>query len=216
MTATSISIAISVVGLVISITGWIVVHLLALRTQKLALINSMRNEGRLEITQRIREFHDCCNEIQSASSLAFMDDSLLAAGADNPYRTRANRIRELCTDERLHLWQRSLEEYELLFPETANVRVELLHRSSRVFDEMRLIADRYESGAADPRTSELDAHASEIWDLVALTWDLLIYVQNKCIGDLVGKHIPARQVTSPELPKIATKANGQLEIVVGT
>ena len=215
MMAASISIAISVIGLIISITGWIVVHLLALRTQKLALINSMRNEARLEITRKIHEFHDCCNEIQSASSIAFMDDSLLAAGVDNPFRTRANRIRELCTDERLHLWLRPLEEYELLFPETTNVRIQLLHRSNQVLAERRSIADRYENGATEPRTSELDAHASEIWDLVALTWDLLIYVQNKCIGDLVGKHIPPREVTSPELPKIAMGTNGQLEVVVG-
>src|SRR5690349_8050670 len=110
MTAGHISIAISVIGLIVSVAGWIVVHQLALRTQKLALIDSMRNEARLQITQKIREFHDCCIEILSASSQAFMDDSLLAAGVDNPYRTRANRIRVLCTDDRLHLWQRPLEE----------------------------------------------------------------------------------------------------------
>ena len=215
MTAASISIAISVTGLVISVTGWIVVHLLAIRTQKLALINSIRNEARLEITRRIHEFHACCNEIQSASSLAFMDDSLLAAGVDNQYRARANRIRELCTDERLLIWLRTLEEYELLFPEATSVRIQLLHRSNQAFAEMRSIANRYENDMVETRTRELDAYASEFWDLVALTWDLLIYVQNKCIGNLVGMQIPGRQVTSPELPRITPKANGQLEIVAG-
>src|SRR5438874_1244654 len=124
MTIQVASLCVSITALVTSAVGWFIVHTLSLRTQRLALINSLMNEARIALSAAIRELHDNCLEIITRlGSLKITDEiPLLAADANRRHNEIAS-IRKHSFDGSMIKWAKIFEEYECLFPETANVRV---------------------------------------------------------------------------------------------
>jgi hypothetical protein len=205
------AIYISIAGVIISVVGWFVVHAMAIRTQRLALINTLRNEARTAIVDSIHEYHNCCTEIIVAAANANVDEVLARVGATSPHIDRSRRLREACIDTRTFIWLRRLEEYESLFPETARVRTELLSRNVKALDEVRKFADMYEHGEAPYDSPELNTLVDEFYNLTSLAWELLIHIQNRSIGETTGHQVATRKPVSSKYPVI-TKNEGHLVI----
>ena len=113
-------------------------------------------------------------------------------------------------------WVFVLEQYEVLFPETARCRIQLVHRSVRVrdglltfFSDMLMDSARREEiiTTAEPLRGELS-------DQSALLKDLLVHLQNATLGDVVGREAPFRQPPDPAVPRIVMR-KGHLTIVEG-
>jgi hypothetical protein len=206
------AIYISIAGVVISVVGWFVVHVLAVRTQRLTLVNTLRNEARIAIVDSIHQYHDCCTEIIVKASSASVDEVLARAGVASPHIDRSRSLRDACTDTRTHIWLRRLEEFECLFPETSAVRVELLSRNLDALERMRKFADAYERGDSSHESPELEALVDEFFDLTSLAWDLLIYVQNRSIGEITGHQVATRKPVNNQHPLITKDTSGQLII----
>jgi hypothetical protein len=212
MNAEAAALYISIAGIVVSIVGWFVVHWSTDRMQQRNLVNSLRNEARISITNAIHDYHECCVDIIVCATSASVDEILAQAGVVAPHIRRSRSLRESCIDSRTHIWLRRLEEFECLFSETATARVELLYRNQHALAQMIGFADQYEQQQVSPPSSGMDAIVDEFWDLVSLTWDLLIHVQNRSIGEITGHTVPPRKPIRGEHPILTTNPSGQLVI----
>ena len=206
------SLIIAAFAAVVSMVGWLVTYRLTQRTQNLAIVNTLENEARIAITRSIRELHDCCSELGASLGAATVDHIIDVAGDGRARRKRCAEIRELTLSQRTLNWARTLEEYECLFPETAKVRVQLLQMSGEVFLSVRRFVDDYEQGVKAADAPENRRCSESILDLVALTFDLMNYVQNKSIGEITGHKIAQRTVLLANLPRITPSASGELVI----
>ena len=206
------ALAISIIALVITGVGWFVASWLNTRTQKQALINSLTNDARCTLTDAIREFQDWCVEIQTAATSMPMDDIVSHGKTGVHHEIRRRELERLSTDPRQTTWVKRLEEYEPLFPGTARVRIELLHMVGGASATAQELADQHEPGAP-PSKDDLDAFGARVYDLLALTWDLLVYVQNYSIGRITGNRIPEREPEDPTSIKLVADSGGSLRVV---
>lgn len=203
------AVTVSVIALFLTFVGWFVNSWLTTRTQKQALINSLTNDARITLTDAIRDFQDWCAEIQSLT-WSMPLDGITSIRQTNEQHERTNReLRELIVDMRSFLWLRRLEEYEPLFPDTASVRVELLNRVEAANDTAWELEDQHASGSSLPE-NVIERFREQIMDLLALTWDLLVFVQNNSIGRITGNEIPSRQPLDPNSIRLIADQSGRL------
>ncbi len=206
------ALAVSIIALVITGVGWFASYWLNARTQKQALVNSLRNEARLTLTDAIRDFHDWCAEIHTLAAAMPVDDITSLAKTAEHHEATKRRLLQLCTGSRQLIWLRRLEEYETLFPGTASVRVEILHMLQAACESGSTLADQHAPGSPPPK-DRLDAFGTAIFDILALTWDLLIYLQNISIGQITGSRIPERAPADPSSIRLVADKRGLLTMV---
>lgn len=205
------ALAVSVIALVVTGVGWFVNSRLNARTQKQTLVNSLTNDARVTLTDAIRDFHDWCIEIQTRAASMPLHDITSHGQTSEHHEQRKRELRELSADARSFVWLRRLEEYEPLFPRTASIRVELLNMSRAACDGARRLADQHMPGSPPPK-DDRDRFREEINDILALTWDLLIFVQNDSIGRITGNKIPQRQPLDPSSIRLTADERGCLAV----
>lgn len=205
------ALSVSIIALVISAVGWFVASWLNARTQKQALMNSLTNEARITLIDAIRDFHDWCSRIQITASSMSVDDVTSRGQTTDHHEARSRQLRELSIDPRPMTWLRRLEEYEPLFPATAHVRIEFLDMLEKACKAARLLADQHGPGTP-PRKDDRDAFEAEIMDVLALSWDLLIHVQNLSIGRITGNIIAERVPRDPSCIRLVTDSFGSLSV----
>jgi hypothetical protein len=205
------ALAVSVVALVLTGLGWFVNSWLNARTQRQALVNSLTNDARVTLTDAIRDLHDWCVEMQTLAASMPVDDITSLGQTSEHHESRKRELVELSTDSRHFVWLRRLEEYESLFPGTASVRVELLNILMAACNSARQLALRHAPGSPPPN-SDLDLFGKGINDILALTWDLLIYLQNVSIGQITGNEIRERQPLDPTSIRLIADERGCLAV----
>lgn len=206
------ALAVSIVALAVTGVGWFVSYWLNARTQKQALVNSLTNEARLTLTDAIRDFHDWCSDIHALAGSMPVDDITSLGQTGEHHEARTRRLLELCTDPRRLIWLRRLEEYEPLFPGTASVRVELLHMLEAACESAGSLADQHAPGSPPPKDG-LEGFGTEIFDILALTWDLLIYLQDISIGQITGSRIPERAPADRSSIRLVADKRGLLSVL---
>jgi hypothetical protein len=206
------ALAISIIALVITILGWFVNSLLNTRTQRRALINSLTNDARITLTDAIRDFHEWCVDIQTTVASMQVDDITSFGQTNKHHDERKRKLLELSTDSRRQLdWLRRLEEFEPLFPGTASVRVELQNILMATCRSAQQLADQHAPGSP-PSNNDLDCFREEIFGILALTWDMLVYLQNVSIGKITGNKIPERQPIDPTSIRLIVDKHGYLAV----
>jgi hypothetical protein len=73
------------------------------------------------------------------------------------------------------------------------------------------LAEHHSRGSPPPR-DDLNHFRKEMINILALTQDLLIYLQNVSIGQITGNKIPVRQPTDPTSIKLITDKRGNLSV----
>jgi len=205
------ALAVSVIALLLTGLGWFVNSWLNARTQRQALVNSLTNDARVTLTDAIRDFHDWCFDIQSVAQCMPMDDITSLGQTSEHHEKRKRELLTLSTDPRQLVWLRRLEEYEPLFSGIRCVRPELLKIVSTACDSARQLAERHAPGMP-PAKDDLDRFAREINDILALAWDLLVYLQNVSIGRITGNEIPERQPLDPSSIRLIADERGRLVV----
>jgi hypothetical protein len=203
---------VSIVSLLTSIIGWFVVQHLTLRNQEKALINSLRNDARIAITDAINDCIECLIEINATISAAPVDKVFEETGDLSARSRRSRRLRDLCVSTSTYLWIRRLEEFESLFPATAHVRVELLQRANAIIDRVRKFADNYEADILVRESPEISEISDELHNVISLAWDVIVYIQNRSIGAITGHNVPSRKPTKGDLPIVIEDKAGHLTI----
>lgn len=199
-------------ALAMTALGWFVTYKLNARSQRKALINSLTNEARQDMVDAIREFHDWCVDVNSCVAGMPVDDITSLGRGREHHELRRRTLIEHSLDGRTLKWAKRLEEYEPLFPYTARVREELLQKVTAVCEDLRGIADKHGGGSV-PSEAERQTCTGTVMDLLALTWDLLVFIQNDSLGRLTGHRISARVPQDPDAIRLSVDGCGGLAIV---
>lgn len=115
-----------------------------------------------------------------------------------------------------------LEDYEIIFPEIENVRIQLYHRQ---LDLLGLLGE-FDRGLkqyinAESDKSQINCFIEDssiiiqrhILDQICLMEDLRKYLQNRTLSQITGNKIPERKPLDLSVPKIVmNKTIGLLEI----
>jgi hypothetical protein len=102
-----------------------------------------------------------------------------------------------------------MEEYEPLFPGTATIRIELLHKVGAACDSAKRLAELHAPGST-PSEIDCERFQVEIYELVALSWGLLVFIQNESIGRITGNKIPQRDPPDPSAIRLIADDQGCL------
>jgi hypothetical protein len=206
------SLFVSCLALCATCLGWYVTYRLSASNQKQGLLNSLTNDARRELTTAIRDFHDWCSELSAKVDSMPFDDITSGRKDLAHHETRSQCIIALCMDERQLTWARRLEEYELLFPGTSLARMELLQMTGAVSDRARKLARQHGQGVV-PTAEERNACIEAVLDVLSLTWDMLIYLQNESIGRITGRRVPERAPTEPRSIRLRVGREGTLLVL---
>jgi hypothetical protein len=204
--------AVSILALAVTGVGWFVTYRLNVRTQRMVLVNSLTNEARLTLTDAIREFHEWCCDVHVQIACMEIDLTTESRRISRLHESRSQRLRQLCMERRQMTWLRRLEEYEPLFPRTANARIELLHMLGAATHFADNLATQLAQGVL-PSQEDRDACGKAFMDILSLTWDLLIYLQNESIGCITGSKIAERQPADSTSVRLVPDTKGDLVIV---
>lgn len=189
----------SIIASTIAVIGWICAYYFNNKVQNQRLRNDITNTARNEITKSIREYQSWLMDVQSLIEQISNKNS--SEDAKNILKVK-------------HFWNQYLEDYEILFPETAKIRVQLMDRNT---DIMELISILDVSVYAffeliNKDNIRRENAAGYVLDQVCLMEDLRIYLQNRCLGEITGNKVPGRELRDISVPKIVTNKDGLLEI----
>ena len=119
-------------------------------------------------------------------------------------------------------WVFCLEEYEVLFPKTAECRKDLLERHRKIQKYLDsflqdLQSDFVKPVALEQRKDAIEKAKSNIGvvdDQLSLMEDLRIYLQNLCLSSFTGNKIPERKPEDLSLPRLVQDKRGNLHIIM--
>jgi hypothetical protein len=113
-------------------------------------------------------------------------------------------------------WIILLEEHEILFPKTRELRLHLVTLSTGVGTQ----ASEMLSALIAPEPAEaIRARATKLFDAVgnlnALLEDLRVYLQNETLGPIAGHSVPYRQPLDHTLPRVLIDSDGTPYVAAG-
>ncbi len=224
----------SIIAVCIAVVGWIITHALTLRAQRMHLKNQAVNEARIELGEAIREFQGAILTTRKAfDNIMMLDEGLFVVLSVLP----DNIHQHLETIQNLHKpvefsgntatgkWARLLEDNEILFPYTRTCREQLLNRYANLMVKIVGLCVQIVSTTEriDPKNRR--ATLQEVKGLIQassidvkldhylrLLEDLLVYLQNRSLGPVVGKTIDFRSKNDGVRPMVVEVYNGDLEI----
>jgi hypothetical protein len=196
---------------VISVVGWLVTALswmVAQRGQRRLFVHRIKNAARLEIVAAIRERQANVRAI-SASLLRLTQEHRLGGFAWAEWISHVRPLIGRTPDSDLQ-WIHLLEQYEVLFPKSADCRRQLVDRHLSLVEDLSrwwLIV------LSDGRGIECVHQAKELVGRLdtetALLDDLLVYLQNSTLGDVVGLHLEFRSPKDSQAPRIVVAKDGR-------
>jgi hypothetical protein len=208
-------------AVIVAVLGWVVTHILTIRAQNKNFLNQVVNRARLEITRAIREYQDWLGTVHIKVVGLSLDVVAQEQGFPVDWFQKISTLREIFfADKSVSNWVLCLEEYEILFPETAECRKDLLDRQREIqkylgaFLEHLILVPKNLTGTEKLKKTIEQAQndVQLVVDQLAMMEDLRIYLQNRCLSSFTGNKIPERKPEDMSLPRLVQNKSGMLEI----
>jgi len=207
------------IPITIAVTGWVITHISTIRAQDRQLRNEILNQARLDITEAIRAYQSWLSKVGAVLRTTPATISMRKkAGLDPGLANHFDEWSKLFGSDAGVAWLLRLEDYEILFPETATVRDQLAERD-RAFKRG---LSNFTTRAAEVMIGKEEAEAGlrrlcdelveQQADLTALAEDLRIHLQNVTLSEITGNSIPERRPMNPSVPVIVRDPDGNLRI----
>lgn len=208
-----------VVAAVITVLGWLATYRLTVRANRRLFIDTIVNSARLEVTAAIRDYQKWLSSVNSRALVPPFfptDNDRVAVEYRNRVRTELSSL--FFDNPSALLWSFRLEEYQILFPYTANARRALFERHSRLRSRLEELFQRYTAESAEP----VQAPATEnqdllelIGDQIGLFEDLRVHLQNRTLAALTTSQVPLRVPRDIALPRLVEMPDGDLQVIAG-
>lgn len=192
--------------------GWFVSQ----QAQRKLFVFQVKNTARAEIVKALRKQQGLIQSISGQVLTLKLD-----RGATGSHTSAWNEAK---WHEFFHAYQRAtgaadsgwifmLEEYEVLFPETAECRRQLVGRQLDLTERCAAFFFNTLDPSRRPATYEQAEQLFDaLYDQVALLEDMIAHVQTATLGEVVGREVPIRQPIDPATPRVVMGRNGQLTI----
>lgn len=202
-----------IIAVLIAVMGWLANHKLTIKAQNKAFLNQIRNEARKEISKNLREYQmwlgDVCANIVGLEIASIVENQEIRI---HWLEKHAESCR-IFFQPNSEWWLFILEEYEILFPESRHVRMQLIDRHRAI----RSLLETCLGGLTESKERRIEVIRSVknqfelLLDQMALIEDLKIYFQNRVLSSITGNEVPIRKPKDSSLPRIVLQ-NGNLTI----
>lgn len=211
----------AVLAALVAVSGWAVTHWFTLRAQRRNFLDQVIDRARVEVARTTREYQDWLSKFKV--TLMLLESPFIAERLNLPpdWKRQLDIMMTLMSERQVGVaWSIALEEHEILFSETREVRAQLLLRQNEILQFLsEVIRDLqnfvYFPGpreSREARVKQLQLGVPLLWDQEMLIEDLRIHVQNVALSRVVGGRVPERQPTDPNVPRIIAGSKGQLVI----
>lgn len=173
----------------LAIAGWLALHLLQIRALRKNLINQIRNDGRKQIAEALREYQDWCSKVSTRLSgleLSFLNG--MPVWSDERWRRVLEELHELFWNDATTQWIFAIEENEILFPQLKRPRQQLSDCQAEI--SKSLSAFMFAIRTPSERLKAIqDAQGvvERLREQSALVEYLHVAVQNIALGQIVGR-----------------------------
>ncbi|TCL32455.1 hypothetical protein EV210_12120 [Anaerospora hongkongensis] len=213
-----------VVGAFIAVLGWGISHIFTLRAQRKKFLDDIRNNSRIEISKALKEYINWLSLLYAyIINLEIKLGRMRTMNIPIDWNADHEKFLEI-RPEAPDSWDWLIEEYRIIFPETAGVRVILSRRQYEIQEAICWFNNVFWKHPVEP--DNLMQHRINnfklLWDWrtyiedqICLVIDLQIYLQNRALSEIAGIKIPARTPSDPSVCRIITSLNGNLIVVDG-
>lgn len=210
-----------VLPLIIIVLGWLANHKLSIKAQEKKFLNDIKNEARLKISESIREYQEWLSEVETYFTTLDFTLNKPKIGLEIDWQDEYERYRKITTPA-THSWNWLLEEYRILFPETAKVRVILQRRNFEISQMILWFSMQFwqhndlENDIPNKFLilNEMKKWLNYISDQSCLVYDLRIYLQNRTLKEITGNSVPERKPLDKRFCRVVLKGEN-LEVVDG-
>ncbi|EIW15709.1 MULTISPECIES: hypothetical protein [Pelosinus] len=202
---------------IIAVIGWFYAYDFNNKVQDQRLKNDITNTARKEITEAIREYQKNLSKImEEISHLKF----LLNNDIDINWDEKLSKY-DIMFYSVNKLWNENLEDYQIIFPETKDVRIQLQERDfdiTGMLTEFKSDLTRRKMMIGKDRIKDLIENANltineYLLDQMCLMEDLRIYLQNRALSQITGNIVPERKPKDSSTAIILmNESTGYLEI----
>jgi hypothetical protein len=205
--------AIALVGWLVTAIGWYV----ALRNQRKIFVFQARNTARGELVSALREEQGTLSAIVALVLRLDIDQQhgFAKEWPEERWRALFPEYRQIRSRSDAVRWIFLLEQYEVLFPETADCRrqlVDYFRHSTDLFGFFLALANPQRRLAAVERCAQV---RDELEDQRCLIEDFLVHIQNATLGQVVGRRVAYREPPDQRVPRVVMRRNGTLMITDG-
>jgi hypothetical protein len=199
--------------MLVALGGWIVTGIgwaISQNAQRRLFLHQVTNDARKEIVAAIRRRQDYVSSIYGSLMviIASRQSGHLANWPESNWTRWLDEFQEKWRGALNSLWIDCLEQYEVIFPGTADCRKDLLAVSVKLADDLAAFLLL----AMQP-TRRLDASAmaenlaDRHLDEQSLLGDFLVYLQNSSLGSIVNRTAPFRQPLDRTAPRLVVEGN---------
>lgn len=206
----------SLIGAAVSVIGWFAVFRANNHIQNRKMKYDISNTARIEIIKGIRDYQNWLSKVNQAIAIRnelplSPNETVVVLGGLNSLHYE--NIKSLY-DNKPEEWNQRLEDYQIVFPETAKIRVQLQDRAIDIESALYGIWDSLSLPIAEV-VSRCEVLSQVLLDQACLFEDLRIHFQNACLSTIYGNKIKNRE---PQVgsPKVIEGNKGLLEILHNT
>jgi hypothetical protein len=208
-----------IIALVVVVVGWVITYYLTLQAQKKHLRHGVLDEARRELSGAIREYQSW---LSRASASVRAPKSLLESGGLIGWKVLYERWEKLVSSDEHLNWIRFMEEYEIIFPNTASIRSALIEKHQYIqrgltalLKNVVMDGNGFHVDSTDVLNTELGTLPGLIADQLSLMEQLRIFLQNETLSEIMGRRMPDLIPPDANAPRIVSGRSGQLEISEG-
>jgi len=199
----------------VSVIGWLIAHGLTIRAQRKALQNQIINAARESVVHGIRKYQDWISDVKGFALRLNWAHDAEQSGIPQDWKHLAEEAMALFYERDDSLgWIFSLEEYEIVFPETREVRHYLQEKHRKIIiPAMGAMMDGILHAQNRPATLKRDYWGEGLGDAAAVSEYLRVWIQNASLGKLLGRAQPMPEPTMAGLSRLEMH-DGVLKVVI--
>lgn len=212
----------TLIPVVVAVIGWLINHWLTIRSQNKKFHNDIKNDARLKISEAIKDYQEWLMNIEFYFATLEYTLNKPKYGLVINWADEFKRFQETIQRPN-NSWNWLLEEYRILFPETAKLRVVLQRRNYEISEMILWFSNQFWV-QNDPNNdlynksqilTEFNKYRYYITDQSCLFHDLRIYLQNRTLKEITGNQVPERKPTDNTCYRVINGKDGVLEVADG-
>ncbi len=219
---------VGLIAVLIAIVGWFFTYKFQIRSQNKQMLNQIANDARKDLVSNFRKYQEWLMKFYLYIDMLSSKLHNYEHNGEFDWASELKTYR-LIIEEIPIKWNFVLEESEILFPETRDIRIRLQKRHQKILDfalwfqvnffnpdDLPLIGTNKRVELVQRKNSVIvnsEKALEYILDQCSLSEDIKIYIQNKCLNEITGNELPERTPPDNSIPRIIVASDGKLNII---
>lgn len=194
----------------IAVLGWLASHGLAIRAQRIAFVNQIRDNARIQIGEAFKEYEDWCSTLSARlAGLEYAFAGNMPPWEEDRWSKEITDLLDLVKQDVGLRWVFALEENDILFPRLTRARRQLVDRNAGMLGDVhRLLASLWYPARRQEGAKEARLLAESVRELGALGVYMHIAVQNVTLAPILHRRVTMPAPRDVELVRLVERGRG--------